>query len=108
MKKFVFILNVLDAMAGLKKGKRIEGALYLDKSTGLLTFKPYFRKTPKYAKDVLIAKLPWGWVKESLKRTKRYTSMPSELTLAEKLAILDQDNELTKAALIKQEMEVGL
>ena len=80
----------------------------MDKSTGLLTFKPYFRKTPKYAKDVLIAKLPWGWVKESLRRTKRHTSMPSELTLAEKLALLDHENELAKEALIKHEMEVSL
>lgn len=108
MRKYIFILNVLDMISGLKKGKRFEGVLYIDKNTGLLTFKPYNRKAPKNAKDVLVAKLPWGWVKESAMRLKRHTSMPKELTFAEKLAILDQENKLAKEALMKQEMEASL
>ena len=108
MRKYIFILNVLDIMSGLLKGKRYEGVLYMDKNTGLLTFKPYNRKAPKNAKDVLVAKLPWGWVKESAMRTKRHTSMPKDLTFAEKLAILDQENKLAKEALMKQEMEACL
>lgn len=108
MRKYIFILNVLDMISGLKKGKRFEGVLYMDKNTGLLTFKPYFRKTPKRSKDVLVAKLPWGWVKESSMRLKRHTSMPKDMTFAEKLAILDQENKLAKEALMKQEMEACL
>lgn len=108
MRKYIFIQNVLDILSGAKKGKRFEGVLYMDKNTGLLTFKPYFRKTPKRSKDVLVAKLPWGWVKESSMRLKRHTSMPKELTFAEKLAILDQENKLAKEALMKQEMEASL
>ncbi len=104
MRKYIFILNVLDIMAGLMKGKRFEGVLYMDKNTGLLTFKPYNRKAPKHSKDVLVAKLPWGWVKESACRTKRHTSMPKDMTFAEKLAILDQENKLAKEALMKQEL----
>ena len=104
MRKYIFIQNVLDILSGAKKGKRFEGVLYMDKNTGLLTFKPYFRKTPKNAKDVLVAKLPWGWVKESAKRTKRHTSMPKDMTFAEKLAILDKENKLAKEALMKQEL----
>ena len=104
MRKYIFILNVLDIMAGLMKGKRFEGVLYMDKNTGLLTFKPYNRKAPKHSKDVLVAKLPWGWVKESVCRTKRHTSMPKDMTFAEKLAILDQENKLAKEALMKQEL----
>ena len=104
MRKYIFIQNVLDIMAGLVKGKRFEGVLYMDKNTGLLTFKPYNRKAPKNCKDVLVAKLPWGWVKESARRTKRHTSMPKDLTFAEKLAILDQENKLAKEALMKQEL----
>lgn len=108
MRKYIFIMNVLDIMSGLTKGKRYEGALYMDKNTGLLTFKPYNRKATIHSKDKLIAKLPWGWVKESAKRIKRHTSMPKELTFAEQLAILDQENKLAKEALMKQEMEVCL
>ena len=104
MRKYIFILNVLDIMAGLMKGKRFKGVLYMDKNTGLLTFKPYNRKAPKRSRDVLVAKLPWGWVKESSRRTKRHTSMPKDLTFAEKLAILDQENKLAKEALMKQEL----
>ena len=104
MRKYIFILNVLDIMSGLLKGKRYEGVLYMDKNTRLLTFKPYNRKAPKNAKDVLVAKLPWGWVKESDMRLKRHTSMPKDMTFAEKLAILDQENKLAKEALMKQEL----
>lgn len=108
MRKYIFILNVLDIMSGLLKGKRYEGVLFVDKNTRLLTFKPYNRKPHKRTKDVLVAKLPWGWVKESAMRLKRHTSMPKELTFAEKLAILDQENKLAKEALMKQEMEASL
>lgn len=104
MRKYIFIMDVLDIMSGLLKGKRYEGVLYVDKNTRLLTFKPYFRKAPKNAKDVLVAKLPWGWVKESAMRLKRHTSMPKDMTFAEKLAILDQENKLAKEALMKQEL----
>ncbi len=52
-------------------------------------------------KDRLVKKLPWGWVKESLERVKRYSSVPKEMTLAEKLAVLDEENELAKKALIE-------
>lgn len=102
MKKFIFILNALDIMAGLLKGKRFEGVLFLDKNTGLPTFKAYNRKPKTYVKDVLIEKLPYGWVKGSVKRNKRLTSMPNDLSLAEQLAILDRENEQAKEALIKK------
>ena len=49
----------------------------------------------------MVKKLPWGWVKESLLRVKRYSSLPKELTLPEKLAILDEENEQAKNALIE-------
>ena len=104
MKKFIFILNALDIMAGLLRGKRFEGVLFLDMNTGLPTFKAYNRKPRVRSKDVLIEKLPWGWVKGSAKRNKRLTSMPNDLSLAEQLAILDKENELAKEALIKKHL----
>ena len=51
-------------------------------------------------------KLPWGWVKESAERTKRFTSIPNDLSLPEKLAIFDKENELARNALIERELEV--
>ena len=104
MRKFVFIQNVLDILSGAKKGKRIEGVLYMDKNTGLLTFKPYFRKAPKYSKDKLIAKLPWGWVKESLERIKVYGSFPKDLGTAAVINLQDDHNRSVKNALIEREI----
>ena len=51
MKKFIFILNALDIMAGLLKGKRYEGVLFMDMNTGLPTFKAYNRKPRVRKKD---------------------------------------------------------
>ena len=104
MKKFIFILNALDIMAGLLKGKRYEGVLFMDMNTGLPTFKAYNRKPRVRKKDALVEKLPWGWVRASLKRMKRFTSFPNDLTLEEQLAILDKENELAKEALVKMHL----
>ena len=101
MKKFVFVLNAIELLAQLMNGKRVEGVLYIDQDTGVLTFKAYNRQPRIREKDRLVKKLPWGWVKESLLRVKRYSSLPKELTLPEKLAILDEENELAKNALIE-------
>jgi ABC-type iron transport system FetAB ATPase subunit len=46
-------------------------------------------------------KTPWGWLKASVERVKRFSSMPKDLSLDEKLAILDEENELVKQALIE-------
>ena len=101
MKKFVFVLNAIELLAQLMNGKRVEGVLYIDQDTGVLTFKAYNRQPRIREKDRLVKKLPWGWVKESLLRVKRYSSLPKELTLPEKLAILDEENEQAKNALIE-------
>ena len=82
--------------------KRVEGVLFVDPITGSLTFKAYNRKPCNKMKDILIEKLPWGWVKASAKRYKRHTSIPKDLCLADQLAAFDQENDLAKKALVKQ------
>ncbi|MCR5780349.1 MAG: hypothetical protein K6G70_07400 [Bacteroidaceae bacterium] len=106
MKKYIFILNAIVVMDKLfqSKSKRIEGVLYIDENTGKLTFKAYNRLSRQRQRDRLIEKLPWGWVKESLQRKKRFTSIPKNLPLAEQLAILDRENEMAKMALFEQEL----
>ena len=84
MKKYIFILNAIELLKLLLDGKYIQGVLYMDQNTGRL-----------------VKKLPWGWVKESMTRKKRYSSIPKDLTLKEQLAILDEENELAKQALIE-------
>ena len=90
-----------EVIARLVCGKCVEGSLHRDEWTGKVTFRAYQRMPREREKDRLVKKLPWGWVKESLLRVKRYSSLPKELTLPEKLAILDEENELAKNALIE-------
>ena len=73
MKKYIFVLNALELMSKLYVGKRVE----------------------------LMKKTPWGWLKASVERVKRFSSLPKDLSLPEKLAILDEENELVKQALIE-------
>lgn len=99
MRKLVFIEE--EVLVRLVEGKRVKGAMFRDKWTGVINFIAYNCMAKKRAKDVLIKKTPWGWLKESATRHKRYTSMPNELTLEEQLEIMDQENEMAKRALIE-------
>ena len=89
-----------EVIARLVCGKCVVGSLHRDEWTGKVTFRAYQRIPREREKDRMVKKLPWGWVKESLERVKRYSSVPKEMTLAEKLAVLDEENELAKKALI--------
>lgn len=99
MRKYIELSE--EVIARLVCGKCVEGSLHRDEWTGKVTFRAYQRQPRIREKDRLVKKLPWGWVKESLLRVKRYSSLPKELTLPEKLAILDEENELAKNALIE-------
>jgi hypothetical protein len=99
MRKYIELSE--EVIARLVCGKCVEGSLRRDEWTGKVSFRAYQRQPRIREKDRLVKKLPWGWVKESLLRVKRYSSLPKELTLPEKLAILDEENELAKNALIE-------
>ena len=99
MRKYIELSE--EVIARLVCGKCVEGSLHRDEWTGRVTFRAYQRQPRIREKDRLVKKLPWGWVKESLLRVKRYSSLPKELTLPEKLAILDEENEQAKNALIE-------
>ena len=99
MRKFIEIDE--EVLLRLVEGKSVEGSVRRDAWTGRIIFKAYNRMSRMHEKDRLVKKLPWGWVKESLERIKRFSSIPKEMTLTEKLAILDEENELAKKALIE-------
>ena len=50
MKKFIFIVNAIELVARLLAGESIEGKLYIDKNTQVLTFKAWNRTAPKNIK----------------------------------------------------------
>ena len=71
---------VLERLAG---GKHVEGAMYKDKVTGHITFNAYNRKSrePGYEppEDQLICALETGWLKESARRVKFFSSVKKQL-----------------------------
>ena len=104
MKKYVFVLNAIELMKLLVDGKRVEGVLYMDQNTGKLTFKAYNRKPQIKRKDVLVKKLPWGWIKESLERIKVFGSFPKDYCTAQIIELLNEHNQDAKNALIDREI----
>ena len=55
-------------------------------------------------KDKLIKKLPWGWVKESMKNIKVHGSFPKDFGTAKVMDMLDEHNRDAKDALFDREL----
>ena len=106
MKKYIFVLNVMELMSKLYAGKRVQGVLYMDENTGRLTFKANKSQTKKREKDRLVKKLPWGWVKESAMRLKVFGSFPKELGTARVMGLMDEHTKDAKNALIDRELDL--
>ena len=104
MKKYIFVLNAMELLNQLLNGKRVEGVLYMDKSTGRLTFKAYNRQPKKRFKDVLIKKLPWGWLKESQERIKLFGSFPKDMGTATIMGLMEEHAHDAKNAMIEREI----
>ena len=82
----------------------MEGSLRRDEWTGKVTFRAYNRQSRLYEKDVLVKKLPWGWVKESLERIKVHGSFPKNLGTARVMELLEEHTREAKNALIDREI----
>ena len=106
MRKNVFVLNAIELFGQLKNGKRVEGVLYMDQSTGKLTFKAYNRQPRVREKDRLVKKLPWGWVRESMERIKVFGSFPKDFCTAQVIELLNEHNQDAKNALIEKELDL--
>ena len=102
MKKYVFVLDAIETLEKLLNGRHVEGALYIDQDTGKITFRPYHRLSRERRRDELLKKTPWGWLKGSAERYKRFSSIPKDLSLVDQLTILNEENELVKQALVDQ------
>lgn len=106
MKKFVFVLDALELLGRLAQGRRVEGVMYLDKTTGRLTFKAYNRQVRVRQKDRLVRKLPWGWVKESMERIKVFSSFPKDMGTPAMMGLMDEQSRDAKSALIDRELDL--
>ena len=102
MKKYVFVLDAIEVLEKMLNGRHVEGALFIDQDTGKITFRPYHRLSRERRRDELLKKTPWGWLKGSAERYKRFSSIPKDLSLVDQLTILNEENELAKQALVDQ------
>ena len=107
MKKLIFILNAIELYKLLLSGKYVQGVLYMDQNTGRITFKAYNRQPRSREKDVLVKKLPWGWVKESSERIKVHHSFPKSMTTAEMIINLDHETSEAKDVLVCRELDLN-
>ena len=101
MKKYIFILNAIELLKLLLDGKYIQGVLYMDQNTGRIIFKAYNRQPRPREKDVLVKKLPWGWVKESVARINVFGSFPKDVGTAQVMGLLEDNTRDAKNALIE-------
>lgn len=99
MKKFVFFVNALAVMARLEEGLSVEGSLFKDKESGVLTFRPYNRlsRVPGYIPPtVVLYETPNGSLRQTTKRNKIMVSVKRSLgKLRGATEILAQARELT-------------
>ena len=104
MKKLINVQNAVELLGRLYDGKRVEGVLFIDEETGGLTFKAWNRKPREREQDVLLKKLPWGWVKESQMRIKVHASLPKDLGTACMMSELDRNTREAKNVMIDREL----
>ena len=104
MRKFIFIINAIELLQLLMSGKYVQGVLYIDKNTGLLTFRAYNRKPRNHVSDELVHQMESGWVKESAEKYKLFISVYKKLGLARILSILDRETKEAKNALFDKEL----
>ena len=99
MKKNVFFVNALAVMARLENGLSVEGSLFKDKETGLLSFRPYNRlsREPGYIPPtVVLYETANGSLRQTAKRNKIMVSVKRSLgKLRGATEILAQARELT-------------
>lgn len=104
MKKFIFIVNAIEVVAGLMAGQKYEGVLFLDRETRVLTFKPWNRKTPKWRRERKIRDLDFGWLGESERHIVRHERFPKQLGFSNILKMMDEDNCQSKTAMVNRQI----
>ena len=76
MKKYIEMTN--EAIVRLMSGKCVKGALHRDEETGRIVFRAYLSGKAQ-SQDRIIRQLEHGWLKESPKRYKFFSSVKKEI-----------------------------
>ena len=110
IKKYILVPEFI--LERLVEGKYVEGSLHRDVFTGCITFNAYNRKSrePGYEppKDRLICALETGWLKESAKRIKFFSSVKKEVGVAEIHNAMESDLEKAMSELFMMKLQERL
>ena len=89
MIKKIFIQE--DVVKNVKKGKYVDGSLHFNKETGELSFRAFNRQPRNRKPDRLICETESGWLKETAKRLKFFSSVKKSIGDGRVYKALKQD-----------------
>ena len=102
VKKYIEVPE--EILVGLAEGKFVKGSLHRDKNTGRIVFNAYYRKPHKRKKDILLASLEHGWLKESPKCIKFYCALKKSIGIPRVIAALERENRVAVGHLVDREI----
>ncbi|MBR1411435.1 MAG: hypothetical protein IJ580_10105 [Prevotella sp.] len=102
IKKYIEIPE--ESLVGLSEGRFVEGSLHRDKDTGRIVFNAYRRTSKRRKKDILLAELEHGWLKESAKRVKFYCALKKSIGTARIIAAMEREQRAACGHLIDREI----
>ena len=102
VKKYIEIPE--EILVRLAEGKFVEGSLHRDTTTGRIVFNAYNRKSKNRKKDMLLASLEHGWLKESAKCIKFYCALKKSIGTARIIAALEREQRIAAGHLVDREI----
>lgn len=79
----------------LKTGRRIQGSLFLERTSDgqiVIGFHQYCKKSARHRNDQTLLALPHGWIRKSAQRYKLHLSVPDNLGEYRVAELLEEEN----------------
>ena len=102
MKKFIFVVNAIELVARLLAGESIEGKLYIDKDTHVLTFKAWNRTAPKNSKYRKTGDTDFGSLWKSDRHLLWREKLPLSMGLDRMLTAMEADKNQAQKNLVDE------
>ena len=100
MRKYIEINE--EVLKSIMEGKFVQGSLHYNEQAKRIEFTGYKRK--KRGKDLVLAVLEHGWLKESPKRVKYYISLKKSIGTARMIAAMERENRVASSHLMDREI----
>ena len=100
MRKYIEINE--EVLKSIMNGTYVQGSLHYNEQAKRIEFTGYKRN--KRGKDLVIAVLEHGWLKESPKRVKYYISLKKSIGTARMIAAMERENRVASSHLMDREI----